>query len=144
MCYFIEDHFRGNNFRKTPTPLLADSTSLTHSLTHSLPVTPHLTHSTPPTHPLTPYPHPTPPHPTGVNLPPSLSPPPPPLPSPSLPVPFLPSCSLTNSTSYSTSFGLPEVIPTPLKWYGTKSAHQKFPHFTELYYRTWRLEWYQI
>ena len=71
MCYFVEDHFRGNNFRKTPPPLLAKSTSLTHSLiispthpppTHSLTRTlshTHLTHSTPPTHPLTPSPDPT-------------------------------------------------------------------------------------
>ena len=79
MCYFVEDYFRGNNFRKTPPPLLANSTSLTHSLTHYLTHPPpthsltrtqshtHLTHSIPPTHPLTPSPDPTPPHPTRGN-----------------------------------------------------------------------------
>ena len=97
MCYFVEDHFRGNNFRKTQPPLLADSPSLTHSLT---PSHTHLTHSLHPTHyPVTPHPtpsHPTPSHPTplqSLSLPFTLPIPHPPLPfrPPSLPLSLPPS-----------------------------------------------------
>ena len=115
MCYFVEDHFRGNNFRKTPPPLLAKSTSLTHSLshpppthslTHSNPVT-HTPHSLHPTHSSTnSFPRPDPTHPTQLT-------PPHPSPIPTHPHPTPPHPTLPHPTYWSHSPSLPFSITLP-------------------------------